>query len=107
MTIDPPGDSLTLSGRPAGPSLLAPEAGDDRRRVYYYSVFPNLLLTLLPDYAMCHTLWPVAVDRTRIVCEWLFAPEVAADGKACRMRWRSGTARTGRTGACASWPSRA
>jgi Rieske 2Fe-2S family protein len=78
MTIDPPGDSLTLSGRPAGPSLLGPDCGDDRRRVYYYSVFPNLLLTLLPDYAMCHTLWPLAVDRTRIVCEWLFAPEAAS-----------------------------
>jgi len=75
MTIDPPGDSLTLSGRPAGPPLLGP--GDDRRRVYYYSVFPNLFLTLLPDYALCHTLWPVALDRTRIVCEWLFAPEAA------------------------------
>ena len=73
MTVDPPGDSLTLSGRAAGPPLLA--AGEDLRRVYYYSVFPNLFLTLLPDYVMCHTLWPVAVDRTRIVCEWLFAPE--------------------------------
>jgi phenylpropionate dioxygenase-like ring-hydroxylating dioxygenase large terminal subunit len=52
-------------------------------RVYYYSVFPNLFLTLLPDYVMWHTLWPLAVDRTRIVCEWLFAPELgaqAADG---------------------------
>jgi phenylpropionate dioxygenase-like ring-hydroxylating dioxygenase large terminal subunit len=79
MTIDPPGDSLTLSGRPAGPTLAAP--GDDRRRVYYYSVFPSLLLTVLPDYALCHTLSPVAADRTRIVCEWLFPREIAAGGE--------------------------
>jgi Rieske 2Fe-2S family protein len=82
MTIDPPGDSLTLSGRAACPPLGGPLAADDRR-VYYYSVFPNLFLTLLPDYVMWHTLWPVAVDRTRIVCEWLFAPEAdpaAGDG---------------------------
>jgi Rieske 2Fe-2S family protein len=73
MTIDPPGDSLTLSGQAAGPQPVGPLSEDDRRRVYYYSIFPNLFLTLLPDYAMWHMLWPVAPDRTRIVCEWLFA----------------------------------
>jgi phenylpropionate dioxygenase-like ring-hydroxylating dioxygenase large terminal subunit len=75
MTIDPPGESLTLSGRAACPQPVGALAGDDRRRVYYYSVFPNLFLTLLPDYAMWHTLRPVAPDRTRIVCEWLFPPD--------------------------------
>ena len=77
MTIDPPGDSLTLSGQAAGPQPVGPLSEDDRRRVYYYSIFPNLFLTLLPDYAMWHTLWPVAPDRTRVVCEWLFAPGAA------------------------------
>jgi Rieske 2Fe-2S family protein len=74
MTIDPPGDSLTLSGQAACAQPVGALSDGDRRRVYYYSVFPNLFLTLLPDYAMWHTLWPVAPDRTRIVCEWLFAP---------------------------------
>ena len=77
MTIDPPGDSLTLSGEAACPQPVGPLSDDDRRRVYYYSIFPNLFLTLLPDYAMWHTLWPVAPDRTRVVCEWLFAPGAA------------------------------
>jgi Rieske 2Fe-2S family protein len=78
MTIDPPSDSLTLSGEAACPQPVGPLGDDDRRRVYYYSVFPNLFLTLLPDYAMWHTLRPVAPDRTRIVCEWLFAPGAAS-----------------------------
>ena len=78
MTIDPSGDSLTLSGRAACPQPVGPLGRDDLRRVYYYSVFPNLFLTLLPDYAMWHTLWPVATDRTRVVCEWLFPAEAAA-----------------------------
>jgi Rieske 2Fe-2S family protein len=78
MAIDPPGDSLTLSGQAACPQPVGPLGDDDRRRVYYYSVFPNLFLTLLPDYAMWHTLWPVGPDRTRIVCEWLFAPGAAS-----------------------------
>ncbi|MFI5178690.1 MAG: aromatic ring-hydroxylating dioxygenase subunit alpha [Vicinamibacterales bacterium] len=46
----------------------------DRRRVYYYSVFPNFLIAPHPDYVLTHTLWPVAPDRTRIVCEWLVHP---------------------------------
>jgi Rieske 2Fe-2S family protein len=48
---------------------------DERRRVYYYSIFPNLLLSLHPDYVMTHTLWPRAVDRTDVICEWHFHPD--------------------------------
>jgi phenylpropionate dioxygenase-like ring-hydroxylating dioxygenase large terminal subunit len=48
---------------------------EDRRRVYYYSIFPNFLLAPHPDYVLTHTLWPEAPDRTRIVCEWLVHPD--------------------------------
>jgi len=47
---------------------------DDRKRVLYYAIYPNFLLSLHPDYMMTHTLWPKAVDRTEIVCEWHFDP---------------------------------
>ncbi|MBE0411048.1 MAG: hypothetical protein IBX69_15110 [Anaerolineales bacterium] len=47
----------------------------DLNRVYYFSIFPNTLLSLHPDYVMVHTLWPKAPDRTRVVCERLFSPE--------------------------------
>ena len=46
----------------------------DRHRVTYFAIFPNLLLSLHPDYMMTHTLWPRAYDRTEIVCEWHFHP---------------------------------
>jgi phenylpropionate dioxygenase-like ring-hydroxylating dioxygenase large terminal subunit len=36
---------------------------------------PNLLLSLHPDYIMTHTLWPRAVDRTDVICEWHFHPD--------------------------------
>lgn len=45
---------------------------EQRNQVFYYAVYPNLLLSLHPDYVMAHTLWPEAVDRTRIICEWYF-----------------------------------
>ena len=51
---------------------------DERNKVYYYAIFPNLLLSLHPDYMMTHTLWPRAVDRTDVVCEWHFHPNELA-----------------------------
>jgi Rieske 2Fe-2S family protein len=50
----------------------------ERQRVYYYAIYPNLFLSLHPDYVMTHTLWPRAVDRTDVVCEWLFHPNEMA-----------------------------
>ena len=47
---------------------------EQRKIVNYYAVYPNLLLSLHPDYMMVHTLWPKAADHTRIVCEWHFHP---------------------------------
>lgn len=70
-------DSLTLNGGTSRPPL-GQVAGDDLHRVYYYSLFPNMLLSLHPDYVMYHTLWPQGAGRTLITCEWLFDPEVMA-----------------------------
>jgi glycine betaine catabolism A len=44
----------------------------DRQRVVYFAIYPNLLLSLHPDYVMTHTLWPRAHDRTEVVCEFHF-----------------------------------
>ncbi|HET7563857.1 MAG TPA: aromatic ring-hydroxylating dioxygenase subunit alpha [Gemmatimonadaceae bacterium] len=78
MTINDGYESLTLSGRACGVPVGDLPA-DDRRRVYYYAIFPNLFLSLHPDYVMAHTLWPLAPDRTRIVCTWLFSPRTLED----------------------------
>jgi len=50
----------------------------DQRRVYYYAIFPNMLLSLHPDYMLVHTLWPMAPDRTVNICEWHFHPHTLA-----------------------------
>ena len=51
---------------------------EQRQMVNYYAIYPNLLLALHPDYMMTHLLWPKAVDRTEIVCEWHFHPDEMA-----------------------------
>lgn len=46
-----------------------------RKQTLYYTIYPNLFLSLHPDYMMTHTLWPLAADSTRVICEWHFHPE--------------------------------
>ena len=53
-------------------------AGEELGRVYYYTIFPSLLLSLHPDYVMVHYVSPVSVDRTAVACEWLFDPAAMA-----------------------------
>ena len=48
------------------------------RTVIYVGLFPNVLLSLHPDYVMTHRLVPLAADRTHIECTWAFAPESLA-----------------------------
>ncbi|MBE7552332.1 MAG: aromatic ring-hydroxylating dioxygenase subunit alpha [Anaerolineales bacterium] len=67
--------SMTLDGATCA-TPLGDVGGEDLNRVYYYMLFPNLLLSLHPDYVMFHTLWPQSSGETHIVCEWLFDPEV-------------------------------
>jgi Rieske 2Fe-2S family protein len=50
--------------------------GVDARTVQYVGLFPNLLISLHPDYVMTHLLEPVAPNRTRVTCSWLFADSV-------------------------------
>jgi glycine betaine catabolism A len=50
-------------------------SAEERNKVFYYAIFPNLLLSLHPDYVMTHTLWPRAVDHTSVICEWHFHPD--------------------------------
>jgi phenylpropionate dioxygenase-like ring-hydroxylating dioxygenase large terminal subunit len=80
MDLRPGVDTLSMDG--SCPREFLPDLpADDRRRVYYYSIFPNMLLSLHPDYMLTHTLWPQAPDRTINVCEWHFQPsELARDG---------------------------
>ena len=80
------GASLTMSGNAC--ALPVGRIGNDHEhehehehedygRVFYYSIFPNMLLSMHPDYVMVHQLWPQSPDRTLICCDWFFHPEAA------------------------------
>jgi glycine betaine catabolism A len=74
MELTPPNVSATMSGK-ACARLIDPEMSDeDRQRAFYYSVMPNMLLSIQPDYVNYYIITPVAVDRTTVESEWLFSP---------------------------------
>ncbi len=67
-------ETMSLDGRSHAPGL--PHlAADQERTIYYSQLFPNLLISLHPDYVMTHRLLPLAPDRTAVECEWLFSQE--------------------------------
>ena len=82
---------------------------EQQSMVCYYAIYPNLLLSLHPDYMMTHTLWPKAVDRTESCASGIFTPtRWRSRGFRPRMRSTSGIGPIGKTGgfqSCRSWES--
>jgi Rieske 2Fe-2S family protein len=70
-------DTMSLDGTSLGVPLRGLD-GTGLRTVIYVNIFPNVLLSLHPDYVMTHRLTPLAADRTMIECTWAFAPEAMA-----------------------------
>jgi len=66
--------TMSLDGSSGGVMLRGLDA-KGLRTVIYLNVFPNILVSLHPDYVMVHRLTPLAPDRTRVECSWAFAPE--------------------------------
>jgi Rieske 2Fe-2S family protein len=79
MEIKPPNESATMSGRACGHLVCGDLPAEDRRRGFYYSLMPNLLLSLHPDYVNYYLIRPLAVDRTLVESEWIFHPDTVAD----------------------------
>src|SRR5439155_11347360 len=74
MDLKEHADTMSLSGQSGG----TPTPGLDERRlrqVYYFGLFPNLLISPHPDYVMTHLVVPLSPGRSRIECRWLFPPE--------------------------------
>jgi len=78
MEIKAPNESATMSGRACGHLVRDDLPADDRHRAFYYTLMPNLFLSVHPDYVNYYLVHPVAVDRTIVESEWLFHPETLA-----------------------------
>lgn len=74
MELQPFAQTMSLTGGSAGVPIRGLSDGQ-AREVHYYGLFPNLLISLHPDYVMTHRIEPIAPGRTSVTCDWLFPPE--------------------------------
>jgi Rieske 2Fe-2S family protein len=70
---------FTVDGRPGLPTLPTVPAGDERR-YFGITLTPSAFLSLVGDHAILHRIEPIAVGRSRVTCDWLFAPDALAGG---------------------------
>jgi Rieske 2Fe-2S family protein len=70
---------FTVDGRPGFHRFPSLDEDHDRR-YYAITVRPQVFINLVPDHIIFHRMVPLAADRTVVVCDWLFAPDVLAEG---------------------------
>jgi glycine betaine catabolism A len=70
-------ETLSADGRRRR-AVLPGLGPDECAGVSYFAIYPNLLLTLHPDYMLTLTIWPQGPQRTRLVSEWHFHPDEIA-----------------------------
>jgi len=72
--------TMSLDGQSHSPFF--PGLSDlQKRRIDYIGLFPNLLVSLHPDYVMTHRMVPLTTGTTHVECSWMFRPEdIAREG---------------------------
>jgi phenylpropionate dioxygenase-like ring-hydroxylating dioxygenase large terminal subunit len=68
MDLRPDAVTMSLDGKSHG----IPLQNVDPRTVSYVGLFPNLLISLHPDYVMTHRLEPITPNTTSVECSWYF-----------------------------------
>ena len=72
-------DGFTVDGSAGLPTI--PGVGPEQDRRYYaVTVRPNVFINLVPDHVIVHRMFPLAVDRTVVECDWLYLPYVVERG---------------------------
>jgi glycine betaine catabolism A len=72
-------EGFTVDGTGGFGALPGISAGQDRR-YFAITVRPQVFLNLIPDHVIVHRMFPLAPDRTTVICDWLFHPQVVAAG---------------------------
>jgi Rieske 2Fe-2S family protein len=72
--------AFTVTGD-GGFGQLPTVSPEQERRYFAVTVMPQVFLNLVPDHVIAHRMFPLATDRTTVVCDWLFDAEVIKEGK--------------------------
>jgi Rieske 2Fe-2S family protein len=71
-------ETMSLDGQRAG-AVIPGLTDQQSRQVFFFAVFPNILISPHPDYVMTHTLDPISPGETQVVCAWMFPPEATRE----------------------------
>ena len=77
MSMIDEAETMSLTGASGGVAIKG-LSEHELRTVMYVVGYPNLLVSLHPDYVMTHLMTPLAADRTHVECAWAFPSDVAA-----------------------------
>jgi Rieske 2Fe-2S family protein len=77
MDLEAHAETMSMTGRSGAAPLPGLDA-TQRRQVLYVGLFPNLLVSLHPDYVMTHRIEPRAPGETWVECQWLFGADAVA-----------------------------
>jgi Rieske 2Fe-2S family protein len=64
-------EAFTVTGE-GGFGRLPSVSPEQERRYFAITVLPQVFLNLVPDHVIVHRMFPLAQDRTTVVCDWLF-----------------------------------
>ncbi len=62
-------ETMSVDGLRHGRPLLWARDETEARRIYYYLLWPNLIVSVHPDYVLVHHTSPESADRTRVTCD--------------------------------------
>jgi Rieske 2Fe-2S family protein len=62
-------ETLSVDGQRSGRPLLFARDEVEAGRIYYYTLWPNLIVSIHPDYVLTHQAWPDGPERTRVECD--------------------------------------
>ncbi len=69
-------ETMSMSGTRDGRPLLYARDETEERRIYYYILWPNLIVSVHPDYVLTHQAWPDGPNRSVVHCD-LYVEEAA------------------------------
>ena len=73
-------EGFTVDGS-AGVTVIPGVVEGHDRKYYAITVNPQVFINLVPDHVIFHRMYPVGPDRTVVECDWLYLPDVVAEGK--------------------------
>lgn len=73
-------ETVSLDGKRHERPFLGGSNAADRRKIHDFFCWPNLLLSVQPDYLLSYLVWPLAPDRSLVVADILFHPAAFRPG---------------------------